>query len=393
MAGLLDYFLTPQNVERGVNLLQGNQGIVNTLTGLPIGPSSGRAYIRNLSGSQEPITEDFFNTDQLSEIKRRTAESMANKSMIYDPDAFAEYRGDVRRAERNVLPYNLESPLSLSSTFTDPKVDIDMTLGQATYKKNPDGTISVIDKHDFGRWEGGRRPGFYSEEGSPYFYGQPTTREQVVPPSEEREKMIFEGSTGPIEEMYETPGTGGLGITFKKLPGVEWETYPPEYETQKYLVSEQPEDVVQRSIDAYKEGSIGKSKLARIVGGFYGQTDKLWADTEEDEWDTGFQSQDIGKSSIPVNINLGLISHFDKLKANPNFARYIANTRTIPSQIRKQAQKIATRRITPTHSPHGGGPGTGGGANLSPGGGYGQSPTGRDIAGTPFSRGGILGAF
>jgi len=33
------------------------------------------------------------------------------------------------------------------------------------------------------------------------------------------------------------------------------------------------------------------------------------------------------------------------------------------------------------------------GADLSPGGGYGQSPTGSDIAGTPFSRGGILGAF
>jgi len=28
-----------------------------------------------------------------------------------------------------------------------------------------------------------------------------------------------------------------------------------------------------------------------------------------------------------------------------------------------------------------------------PGGGYGQSPTGGDVAGTPFSRGGILGAF
>lgn len=50
MAGILDYFLTPQNVERGMNLLQGNQGIVNALTGLPIGPASGRAYIRSLSG-------------------------------------------------------------------------------------------------------------------------------------------------------------------------------------------------------------------------------------------------------------------------------------------------------------------------------------------------------
>ena len=98
-------FVTPKNIERGINLLQGNQGIVNTLTGLPIGPASARAYIRNLSGSTEPITEDFFNTDQLSEIRRRTAESMANKSMIYDPDAFEKYRGDAIRASRNVIHY------------------------------------------------------------------------------------------------------------------------------------------------------------------------------------------------------------------------------------------------------------------------------------------------
>ena len=61
--------ITQPRVEAGINLLRSNQGIVNTLTGLPIGPSSGRAYIRNLSGSEEPITEDFFNEDQLAEIK------------------------------------------------------------------------------------------------------------------------------------------------------------------------------------------------------------------------------------------------------------------------------------------------------------------------------------
>jgi len=382
MAGLLDYFLTPKNVERGVNLLQGNQGIVNTLTGLPIGPASGRAYIRNLSGSTEPITEDFFNTDQLSEIKRRTAESMANKSMIYDPDAFEKYRGDAIRASRNVIPYNLESPLSLKSTFTDPKVDIDMTLGQATHKQNPDGTISVIDKHDFGGFEGGVRAGFYSPEGSEGFWGQPTTREQIVPPSEEREKMIFEGERAPVEEMYDTPGEGFMGVTYKTLPGVEWETYPPEYETQKYRVSEQPENVTKRAIDAYKTGTISKSKLARIVGGFYGQTDRA-IDEEEEQWDTGFERGDIGSSAIPVNINLGLISHLDKLRANPNFARYIADTRTIPSQIRKDAQRIVPKGPTSgrDYQPQ---------RPDKPGG---FTDPGKGSYGPWKSRGGIIGAF
>ena len=116
-----DYNIINQaNVEKGINLLRSNQGIVNTLTGLPIGPSSGRAYIRNLSGSQEPITEDFFSTNQLDEIKRRTAEAMAKKSIF--PDS------------RSSIPYNLESPLSMQGIFKDPKVDIDMTLGQAGYR-------------------------------------------------------------------------------------------------------------------------------------------------------------------------------------------------------------------------------------------------------------------
>ena len=46
--------------------------------------------------------------------------------------------------------------------------------------------------------------------------------------------------------------------------------------------------------------------------------------------DTGF---------IPVNINLVRISQLDKLKANPNFARYTAIHKDIPSQIKKQAEK------------------------------------------------------
>ena len=338
LQNLINPFITPNNIRRGVNFLQNNKGIVNTLTGIPIGPASGRAYIRNLSGSQEPITEDFFNSSQLGEIKRRTAESMANKSMIYEPDAFEKYKGDAVRASHNVIPYNMESPLSFKGTFTDPKVDIDMTLGLATHKKNPDGTISVIDKHDFGSFEGGRAAGFYSEKGSTGFYGQPRYRDQVVPPSEEREKMIYPGGIFPVEGMYETPGEGGFGVTFKNLPGAGWDTFPPEYETQKYSVAEQPENVTQRAIDAYKEGSISKSKLARIVGGFYGQTDTT---DEDDPWAAGFEAQALKQSAVPVNINLGEITHGDKMRNNKQFANYIYRSRTIPSEIRKDARTFA----------------------------------------------------
>jgi hypothetical protein len=65
--------------------------------------------------------------------------------------------------------------------------------------------------------------------------------------------------------------------------------------------------------------------------------------------------------------------------------------------LRKVAQR-AHRNIeagykSPISPGGGGGAWSPSGADLSPGGGYGQSPTGSDIAGTPFSRGGILGAF
>jgi len=66
--------------------------------------------------------------------------------------------------------------------------------------------------------------------------------------------------------------------------------------------------------------------------------------------------------------------------------KYKDSLRTIPGPMGRS-----------TRSPSGGLGALGipgrGGADLSPGGGYGQSPTGSDIAGTPFSRGGILGVF
>ena len=87
MAGIADLFLTPQNVDRGVNLLQSNVGIVDALANnLTFLPSSARLYAKNIAKSEQPVNEDFFNESQLAEIKRRTAQSMAERSMKYRPD-------------------------------------------------------------------------------------------------------------------------------------------------------------------------------------------------------------------------------------------------------------------------------------------------------------------
>ena len=340
--------LSPQNVERGVNLLQGNQGIVNALTGLPIGPASGRAYIRNLSLSEEPISEDFFNADQLAEIKNRTASSMAEASM--DPSSF--------NALNKVVSYDLENPISMSRIFSDPVSDIDATLGKYTYRENPDGTISAIDTHDFDSIAGGRKQ-FYGQEvsgvGRPEYRG---TRDL------------------PFLEPWEIPADPGffIGKMTDESGFEEVSPYGPAniydpYPTSRFVPGDdayrltQNEDIYQPKggvlsdvINAYHNKQITGSKLARIIGGMYGHSGTdLSPDEESMHSETGdylMRNQpNWTRSGIPVNINLGIVSHLDKLRANRNFARYIANTKTIPSQIRKQAQKIAPKRVAPIHAP------------------------------------------
>ena len=347
---ILDSLLTPQNVERGVNFLQSNKGIVDALAhNLTFLPSSARLYVKNLAGSEQPVNEDFFSESQLAEIKRRTAQEMANKSMQYDWAS--------TDTMNQVVPYNLESPLSLKSTFTDPKVDIDMSLGQAVYKQNPDGTISIIDKHDFDSLAGATHEGFYSEKGDPIGGKDYDWSDRLVGPPDEREDWWLEPKTEfrDLEAFkMNEPGANPFEPQDRWIPQMGWDI---EYEVPKYEVAESDEEYMARVIEAYKEGKISKSKLARVVGGTYGHTGM------NPDWEY-YTSQGIpikNPSAIPININLGKISHLDKLKANPNFARYIAEHKDIPSRIRKEAQKIVPKRTAPIHSPHGGGPGTGGG--------------------------------
>ena len=348
-------FLTPQNVERGVNFLQSNKGIVDTLTGLPIGPSSMRAYLRNLSGSTTPINEDFFSENQLAEIKNRTAKQMAERSMKYRPDdayGFYDSWQDVNR----VVDNEPDTSISMSGIFKDPKEDIQGTLGMYTYKENPDGTISAIDKHDFDFIEGGGT--IYGEAeknrssiGTPKYKGitdlpflepleYPAEEGQFMGMGTDEKGFEFVAPAGPAN-MYQPYFPGGESMG--PLAGKFIEGDPVERVTKFEEIYSSQEEVLQEAIDAYKNGKIDGSKLMRIIGGMYGHQGQdltpkhpysqlltTGQDKMRKSLDTGF---------IPVNINLGRISQLDKLKANPNFARYIATTGVIPSQIRKQAEK------------------------------------------------------
>ena len=387
-----DYNIINQDtVERGINALRSNQGIVNTLTGLPIGPASARAYLRNLSGSEEPITEDFFNEDQLAEIKSRTASSMAEASM--NPSSFD--------ALTKRVGYDLEKPISMSGIFSNPVTDIDATLGMYTYKKNPDDTISAIDTHDFDDIAGGATQ-FYGQKksgvGDPEYRG---TRELpfLEPWSIPDEPGFFIGKE--MDEFgNEAVAPYGPANIYDPYPGGRFVEGIPGYTmTQEEDIYAPKEDTMKDVFDAYHRGDITGSKLARIIGGVYGHSG---TDMSPDDEDIIAESGDYlmrndpnwKRSGIPVNINLGKISHRDKLKANRNFARYITDTRTIPSQIRKEARKFAPRRTVPRHSPHGGGPGTGVPASSQRGSNApGFTDPGKGSYGPWKSQGGIIAAF
>jgi len=140
------------------------------------------------------------------------------------------------------------------------------------------------------------------------------------------------------------------------------------------------------------------------LGGIYGVVDKLeqgedqsWRETFGD-WYRNMKGIGIQRDFNPLGLLYdeneadyykGLYEKFQKDYKKDQLAME-------KSRVNKMLMEIGGGRTFAPSDPRPG-PRPGGwspsGADLSPGGGYGQSPTGRDVQGTPFSRGGILGAF
>jgi hypothetical protein len=306
MEGLIEVLLRPENLE----ILKKNKKLVKTLTKNKLLPSSIRLYIRNLAGVTDKITEDFFSKSELAEIKKRVSEAKAYKSMGDKAISGLTKTGSGRD---NIIGYQLEKgKLSLKKAFTDPATNIDMTLGQATFSTNEDGNITIKDKHDFSKSVGGGT--LY--ENKEYF---PIRKEftTYVPHRDTHEEL---------DELIEDPSTSEEDK--KWFEGLK-EVMPNE--AVSFTTPESNKQLFKRAKKAFEAGEIGASKYARIVAGM-----------EQGE-------------GIPIEIDIGKISHEDKLKASPDFAEYIASdTRFfddysrigeryedvgIPSQIRKDARK------------------------------------------------------
>ena len=137
------------------------------------------------------------------------------------------------------------------------------------------------------------------------------------------------------------------------------------------------------------------------LGGIYNIVDKL--EKEEDQsWRETFGDWYRNMKGIGIQRDfnpLGLL--YDENEADYYKGLYKKAKTDYQKKKQFEENKILMNVAGGTFDRPGPGPKPGGGggswspsgADLSPGGGYGQSPTGSDIAGTPFSRGGILGAF
>ena len=305
---MVGFLLKPENIER----LKDNPKLVKKLTKIKALPSSIRLYLRNIAGVTDKITEDFFSKSELKEIKKRVAEAEARGSM-----GFRRTSGQTESSkQKNSIGYsNKEGKLSLSRALTDPAINIDMTLGQASFSKDDKGNFIVTDSHNFDK----NKVGDGYDNLKEFKSQKDSSNIKVIPhldTAEQIDTMLLENQDKPedsdqeknykmfMRSMYE--GDGALSNYKENNSAVSYE----QPETNKELLA--------RAYTAHSAGEIDSSQLARIIGKTEG-------------------------TRIPVELDIGPITQEDKLEANPNFAEYIAYDTEkvgIPTLIKNQARKF-----------------------------------------------------
>ena len=311
-ASMVGFLLKPENIER----LKDNPKLVKKLTKNKTLPSSVRLYIRNISGVTDKITEDFFSKSELAEIKKRVSEAEARGSM-----GFRRTSGQTESSkQKNSIGYsNKEGKLSLSRALTDPAINIDMTLGQASFSKDDKGNFTVTDSHNFDQDKVG---GGY--DNLKEFKSQKNSSiKKAIPHLDESEKidaMLLENQDKPGDSDQEKNRKMFIRSWF------EGDGAASDYKKFNEAVSyEQPEtdkELLARAYTAHSAREIDSSQLARIIGMTEG-------------------------TNIPVELGIGSITQEDKYKAYPDFAEYIANDASdryedvgIPTLIRNNARNF-----------------------------------------------------
>ena len=291
LKSLAAFALDPKNIQR----LKDNPKLVKKLTENKSLPSSIRLYVRNIAGVTDKITEDFFSKSELKEIKKRVAEAEAEGSMGISAASGSMKGQRFGKTNDNTIGYS-GNGLSLNKVFSSPETNIDMTLGRASFSKDDKGNIIITDSHNF---DGDPVGGGYENE--KYFSQNKYKKTEKAVPHLDKE----ENRKNVLLEMQDS---GGDSKNTRKEKSFVRTLYslPQEDGAISYEQDESTGDLLRRAYKAHDEGNIDSSQLARIIGKLQG-------------------------TDIPVEMGIGSITHEDKLKANPDFAEYIA-TDTLGSE-------------------------------------------------------------
>ena len=275
---MVSFLLKPENIER----LKDNKKLVKKLTKIKALPSALRLYLRNLAGVTDKITEDFFSKSELAEIKKRVVAADVEGSMgNVRTSGMDQYIPSMINTNKGAIGY-YDATFSIKGIFTDPKVNMDMTLGQAVFTKDKKGNIVVNDIHDF-HGEGSIGVGYDNTDMSNF------------------ENEYRKGFPGRKKEFRADPYSAETGrFTQEEKENFDSFLYPLKGRSGSY-VDETDEEMKIRAQKAFENNEISAAGYARIIA----QLDQQ-------------------KEGIPIEINIGKITQEDKYKASPNFAKYIA---------------------------------------------------------------------
>ena len=282
---LLDWLLTPENVDKAGKWAKKNVKLIEKLTQNKMLPSAARLYLRSIAGSKTKITEDFFSKSELAEIKKRVAEAEVSKALSGHATSGG---GSLGRAieGHSGIGYATDKAKTIPNAFKYPDVNIDMTLGQAGFYRNEDGTYQVYDKHNFSNMMG-----------SLYWYGN--------------EKEIAK-QIESLSSLYDSDVVAGKII-------------------KRFDTIEPNKEVLAKVIEAYKNGEIPLTKLMRTIGGYLASDDtkevvKKVKPTFGDEYEYIDRVETEG-TGVPISLNIGAISQKDKYEVDTKegFGEYDEN--------------------------------------------------------------------
>ena len=268
---MVSFLLKPENIER----LKDNKKLVKKLTKIKILPSAFRLYIRNIAGVTDKITEDFFSKSELAEIKKRVVAADTQGSMgQIRTSGMDQYIESLKGTNKGAIGYD-DANFSVKGIFTDPKVNMDMTLGQAVFTRDKKGNIVVNDIHDF---HGKGSVGLSYDD-------QDTSN---------LENEYRKGFKDRLTEFRPDPYSAETGKGIESL-------YGSLVGRSGSYVDETDKEMKIRAQKAFEDGDISSAGYARII-----------AQLDQDD------------KGIPIEINIGEITQEDKYKSNSNFAKYIA---------------------------------------------------------------------